>query len=669
MKSVGKRILLSCILTVGISLLVLGIFTCTMIYNNTMTLVNTNITTSASLAADRAYWEIHAYESIAEEFGVMPDLSDPTVSDDELNKIIKQTISQHNLQNCNIIRANGDSLDGNNYADRPYFQNAMKGEITVTEPTVSRLTGEIMVIIAAPIWQDGLAGGTTVGCVILTPDPDFLNDIVRGIKISENCAAYIIDKDGDTIADVDSEVVKNGENIEKLAAEDKTGQAGYKTLAKYHEEMRAGKSGTGSYHLDGVNKYIAYNPVPGTNGWSLAVYAPAGDFMSSTNMSLLLTIVLIIVGCVVGTVLSIRLGKNIGSSVKVCTERIEKLAQGDLTSPVPTVKAKDETGRLSQATTSVVSTLNSIISDIGRVLSEMSAGNLAVETDENEHFYVGDCSKLLGYVRDINRKLSSTMAEISKASDQVAAGSDQVSAGAQALSQGATEQASSVEELAATISVVSDMIHSNSADADSASENTNRSAELLSEATDKMQKLISAMGDIRNSSAETKNIIKTIEDIAFQTNILALNAAIEAARAGEAGKGFAVVADEVRNLAAKSAEAARNTTEMIEGTVTAIENGSELVNETAKIMDDTVASASKVTELNHKISASAKEAADSVKQISTGVDQISAVVQNNSATAEQSAAASEELSAQAATLKELVGAFRLRDDDANAIKL
>lgn len=664
MKSIGVRILVTCILTVAISLFALGAFACVMTYNTTVSLVNTSITTAASIAADRTYWEIRSYSNIARELGAMPSLSNPTTSDSEISSIMQETINRYELQNCNFIRSNGDCLDGNNYSDREYFQNAMNGNVTVTEPTISRLTGDIMVIIAAPVWKDGIVNSTTVGCVILVPNPEFLNDIVRAIKISDNCGAYIIDQDGDTIADIDSDIVKNGENIEQLAAADTSGQTGYKTLAKCHENMRAGETGFATYTLNGNSKFLAYTPVPNTNGWSLAVYAPVGDFMDSTSRAIVMTVILLIVACVVSAFISVCLGRKIGSSIRVCTERIEKLAVGDLTSPVPEVRSKDETGRLSEATKTVVSNLNNIISDIGRILEAMSTGNLNVHTAENERFYVGDCQKLLHYVRDINHKLSATMSDISTASEQVAAGSDQVSAGAQALSQGATEQASSVQELAATINVVSDMINENSNDSEKANNLTTEAASQLSEASNKMQSLIGAMNEISNSSAETKNIIKTIEDIAFQTNILALNAAIEAARAGDAGKGFAVVADEVRNLAAKSAEAAQNTTQMIEGTVTAIENGSDLVNQTAEMMNEAVTSASQVTELNGKIATSAKEASDSLKQISVGIDQISNVVQTNSATAEESAAASEELSAQAATMKSLVGAFTLRDRDA-----
>ena len=177
----------------------------------------------------------------------MSQLSDSSTSDSELSEIVQQIIERHELQKCNIIKPNGESFDGNNYSDREYFQNAMKGNVTVTEPIVSRVTGELMIIIAAPIWKNGITDGETAGCITIVPDSEFLNDIVRSIKLSENCGAYIIDKDGNTIADPDSDLVKRGENIEQLAAADTSGQAGYKTLVKAHESMRAGESGIARY--------------------------------------------------------------------------------------------------------------------------------------------------------------------------------------------------------------------------------------------------------------------------------------------------------------------------------------------------------------------------------------------------------------------------------------
>ena len=181
-----------------------------------------------------------------------------------------------------------------------------------------------------------------------------------------------------------------------------------------------------------------------------------------------------------------------------------------------------------------------------------------------------------------------------------------------------------------------------------------------------MSELVSAMHEISEFSGETKKIVKTIEDIAFQTNILSLNAAIEAARAGAAGKGFAVVAEEVRNLAGKSAEAAQNTTRIIESTVNSIVSGNQLCAEVAEKMNKVGETAGKVTVINNKIADSSKKAADSIVKVTIGVDQISNVVQTNSATSEQSAAASEELSSQANMLKELVKSFSLYSDSSNA---
>lgn len=663
MKSVRQRIFLCCTLMVGISLLILGVFAGAMIYTTAMNSAKNDMQVSSELASERISWQLEAYKNIVSGLGAVPSLSDSSVSDAEKKNYLEQSAKEHSLVACNLIYSNGDSIDGNNYSDRDYFKSAMNGEITVSKPVFSKLTGDVIIIIAAPLWKDGVSGGEVAGCVFAQPDAEFLNDIVRDIKISDNCGAYIIDDDGDTIADVDSEVVKNGENIEALAAADTTGQSGYDTLAESHQKMRNGESGFTSYRLNNVSKYLAYYPIADTNGWSLAVYAPAGDFMRDTNRSIFLSIVVLVVACAVSTIIARGIGNRIGSAVKICTERIEKLAAGDLTSDVPMIASKDETGRLSAAAQTVVSNTNSIIKDIGRILEAMSQGNFDVHTKENEQYYVGDYQVLLKYLRDINHNLSSTMSRISVAADQVSAGADQVSAGAQALSQGATEQASSIEELAATIGVISEKIHANAEYAGNAMEKTNETAAKMTDAGARMNDLVAAMDKISTTSDQIRNIIKTIEDIAFQTNILALNAAVEAARAGEAGKGFAVVADEVRNLASKSAEAANSTNKLIEASIEAVENGNTLVSEVADMMNVVETSSEQVLTINRKISDSSGDAADSVKQISVGIEQISCVVQTNSATAEESAAASEELSGQASMLKELMSSFTLREED------
>ncbi|MEG1367235.1 MAG: methyl-accepting chemotaxis protein, partial [Oscillospiraceae bacterium] len=339
-----------------------------------------------------------------------------------------------------------------------------------------------------------------------------------------------------------------------------------------------------------------------------------------------------------------------------CKDRLLLLAEGNLTAPVPDIKAKDETGMLADATVTIVDALNGMIGDVGYLLGEMANGNFDIKS-KNREVYVGDFSALLDSVREINSNLSDALTQINIASDQVSGGSDQVSAGAQALSQGATEQASSVEELAASITEISAQVRQNAESAKNASSLSIETSESVTIGNNKMQELIAAMGDISRSSQEIGKVIKTIEDIAFQTNILALNAAVEAAHAGAAGKGFAVVADEVRNLASKSAEAAKGTTELIAGSVASVKRGTTLADDTAKALTAVVTDTTEVTRIINEISSASDEQATSIAQVTLGVDQISSVVQTNSATAEESAAASEELSGQAQMLKDLVAQF------------
>ena len=320
--------------------------------------------------------------------------------------------------------------------------------------------------------------------------------------------------------------------------------------------------------------------------------------------------------------------------------------------------------RISDAMTALSNAFKNIIEDIEYQLSEMGMGNLDVRS-RDASMYVGAFSRISGATTDLSAALSETMAKIDQSAEQVNNGGEQISSSSQALAQGATQQAASVEELANSISEISRAVEETAGHAQNAKEDNLQSHEQITVCSSYMADLMTAMKDIEAKSAEISKVIKTIEDIAFQTNILALNAAVEAARAGSAGKGFAVVADEVRNLATKSQEASKSTAALIEDTVKAVNEGTRLSVETDEALKAVVARAQKVMDAVTRISAATEAQSRDVSQVSIGIDQISSVVQTNSATAEQSAAASEELSGQANMLKKLVGQFTLRRENGN----
>ena len=320
----------------------------------------------------------------------------------------------------------------------------------------------------------------------------------------------------------------------------------------------------------------------------------------------------------------------------------------------------DEIGMIAQTTHRVCGCLRKTIDDVGRILGEMANGNLTVDVTANESYYIGDFKALSASLQSIHANLVNVIRDISQVAGQVDTSADEVSSGAQALAQGTTEQAAAVNGLMTNVTAITSQIQTSAVRCGSASELVDRANGYAVEADTKMEHLTEATRNINRSSAQIGTIIKTIEDIAFQTNILALNAAVEAARAGAAGKGFSVVAEEVRTLAAKSAEAAQNTNDLITRSVQSAKSGTESTDQAVSAMQVINDCIQSIKLLMDEIAAASIQQTEMISLVENGIKEISAVVQDNSSAAEKSASVSKELSQQARALNSLISHFRIR---------
>lgn len=373
-------------------------------------------------------------------------------------------------------------------------------------------------------------------------------------------------------------------------------------------------------------------------------------------------LVLVIIGGSIMT--SKRIGAKIADQIEKpvadLAERLKKFAQGDLDSPFPEQNNEDEIAFMNDVAKEMAANLNLIISDLSRLMSLMADGNFAIST-EIEDKYVGKFVELLESIRNMNRKMDSTLRHVEESAEQVTAGSENLAQSAQDLAEGATEQAGAVEQLQATMSTITEQV----ADTVNNLNDTSRKAESYAKSADSsktdMRELMEAMQRISETSKKIENIISDIESIASQTNLLSLNAAIEAARAGEAGKGFAVVAEQIRMLADESAKSAVDTRTLIEGALNEIEEGNQVAQKAADSMETVVQGINDISDTSKMLSENSNQQIAALREAEKGIEQISEVVQSNSAASEECSATSEELSAQAEAMNEMTAQFVLRD--------
>ncbi|WP_283608911.1 methyl-accepting chemotaxis protein [Faecalispora anaeroviscerum] len=544
-----------------------------------------------------------------------------------------------------FVDTQGESAKNFPTSERAWFAEMKKrGGITMTDPYEVYTTKKRVVSIVAPVFQPNT--NEIVGAVGLNLTLDNLNQIIGNYKLGSTGFYILMSAGGQVIYHpVQDNVNKSLDDVDL--------SDNFKQAATSHTE------GLLQYTSGTTHSHGYLSPV-GDTGWVIATGLPDAEFYANYNQIVWIWSVVMLVSMVLVLLMILFISQRLTAPIKQLEKAASEVAEGNLNVTV-SVKSRDETGQLAQAFERMVAQLRDYrdyIQEIAGTLETMAAGDMRIHLQQD---YAGEFAPVKQALLDISSSLCTTLSSIDEIAAQVNSGAEQVSSAAQALAAGATQQAASVEELSSMIAHIDESARENAENAENTVAVFEKSNQQFQSISRSVELLEGHMREISNSSAMIMGITRTIEDIAFQTNILALNAAIEAARAGTAGKGFAVVADEVRNLAAKSAEAVKRTAELLEKSGQTVELGVTAVNEVSGTIQSVIEMGNQTNTAVVGMGKSAQEQAEAVTQISEGLSQISAVVQTNAATAEESSASSAELSNQAEVLHQEIRKFQLHD--------